>query len=478
MAVITCDNPHAEDYDPNSSNNTPEATAAHMATHTVRFEGAVLRLRERNGYDDSDFYATVWNEEAQAVEEVYYATTRGWTYHNGAHIDATHDVIEKAVAHTAALLLADWERSYNERIEKGMTASTTVKGETLTGVIAWVGEAKAFTSWEARYGAPRKRYGLKIEGRSKFVFADADKLHDVVRTPWTAEDRADMTARAEYRARTDYAQATALADKRAAEAPAVVDSRDADADGWMLYAVGRDGMDDGDAGDIAQHLVDGDAVAYSVDGTKASGAPVDPRTVGIPRALSAVQRGALRQGLRIEHDGKGAVRLSLGEMCMVLRPVDDGPLAGPVAPAAAETPAPAVAAPQRPVERHVGALAEDLAAKGVRAAVEALGADGHALATVTNIVGDWSTKGVFVAPGGSRHEERAGVLVQFYADGYTYEAHKVSATRREARRAARNEALDGCARTLRAAGWSVMHREHKTTRTRCVDALHAWPPVG
>ncbi|MFD7835663.1 hypothetical protein [Streptomyces sp. NPDC059761] len=372
MPVITCENPHTEGYDPNSASNSPEATAAHKATHDVKFEGAVLRLRERNGYDDSDWYALVWDEEQQKTREVFYATTRGWTYHNGASIDATHDVIEKAVAHTAATLLANWEREHGEKISKGMTASVTVKGETLTGMIRWEGESKPRTAWAARYGTPTKRYGLQVEGRTKYVFADADKLHDVVRTPWTTEERAEMTERAEARARGQYSEATAAADKRAAEAPAVV-----------------------------------------------------------------------------------------------------------VAPVADVAPALAVETPQRPVERHVGALAEDMDAKGVAAAVEVLGAGGHFLATLTNIVGDWSAEGVFVMPGGSRNEERAGVRVRYYADGRPEEAQgSMTAKRREARRAARNEALDGCARTLRAAGWSVMHQEHKTTRTRCVGALLAWPPVG
>lgn len=58
--------------------------------------GLVLAAYEQNGYDDSDFYALVWNEEKQEIEHVRYATTRGWSYPCNAWIDATPEVIEKA----------------------------------------------------------------------------------------------------------------------------------------------------------------------------------------------------------------------------------------------------------------------------------------------------------------------------------------------------------------------------------------------
>lgn len=59
------------------------------------FVGCVLGVRERNGYDDSDFYALVWDESKGEAYEIEYATTRGWTYPNGATVDATPEVIEK-----------------------------------------------------------------------------------------------------------------------------------------------------------------------------------------------------------------------------------------------------------------------------------------------------------------------------------------------------------------------------------------------
>lgn len=62
----------------------------------VSFEGAVLATGEMNYHDDSDFYAVVYDAEADRVRRVEYATTRGWTYLNSAGVDATPEVIEKA----------------------------------------------------------------------------------------------------------------------------------------------------------------------------------------------------------------------------------------------------------------------------------------------------------------------------------------------------------------------------------------------
>ena len=58
-------------------------------------EGLVLATGEYNGYDDSDFYALVWNDEKGEPEKIIYATTRGWSYPNGATVDATPDVVQK-----------------------------------------------------------------------------------------------------------------------------------------------------------------------------------------------------------------------------------------------------------------------------------------------------------------------------------------------------------------------------------------------
>jgi hypothetical protein len=94
------------------------------------FAGCVLATWERNGYDDSDFFASVWNEEKQCIEVIEYGTTRAWTYPNTAVVDATPEVKAKANAYTKrcdlqAAILHDISRA--AEVAKGK-ACLVVKG--------------------------------------------------------------------------------------------------------------------------------------------------------------------------------------------------------------------------------------------------------------------------------------------------------------------------------------------------------------
>jgi hypothetical protein len=68
----------------------------------------VVATGERNGYHDSDFYAIVWDDETQLPKTIEYATTRSWTYHNHASVDASPEIMAKYNAHKA-LLRAKYE---------------------------------------------------------------------------------------------------------------------------------------------------------------------------------------------------------------------------------------------------------------------------------------------------------------------------------------------------------------------------------
>jgi hypothetical protein len=58
--------------------------------------GVCIHDREHNGYDDSDFYMLVWNEEKQYAEEICFASTRGWAYPcYASKPDATKEVMDK-----------------------------------------------------------------------------------------------------------------------------------------------------------------------------------------------------------------------------------------------------------------------------------------------------------------------------------------------------------------------------------------------
>lgn len=60
------------------------------------FVGKCLFETEVNGYDDSDFYMTVWNEETNSPDKIMFATTRMWSYPCFASSpDATDEVKDK-----------------------------------------------------------------------------------------------------------------------------------------------------------------------------------------------------------------------------------------------------------------------------------------------------------------------------------------------------------------------------------------------
>ena len=75
----------------------------YMVTEHV---GRVLYTGEMNGYDDSDFYAMVWDDDRNEPRRVMYATTRRWTYPNSAVVDAPPDLMAK---------YADWQERIKEQ---------------------------------------------------------------------------------------------------------------------------------------------------------------------------------------------------------------------------------------------------------------------------------------------------------------------------------------------------------------------------
>ena len=55
-------------------------------------KGCVISKREYNGYDDSDFFATYWDEGSKEPKEIEYSTTRAGSC-GSATIDATPEVL-------------------------------------------------------------------------------------------------------------------------------------------------------------------------------------------------------------------------------------------------------------------------------------------------------------------------------------------------------------------------------------------------
>ena len=121
-----------------------------------RYQGATIREYERNYYDDSDFYAVVWDEEKQEPRHIQWATTRAWTYACGCVIDATPEVLEK---YNAWCKRRDHAWSVYRKQEKkyipakGKTIrSTTRRGKAVgkQGLVTWVG-ASLYGGMSARF---------------------------------------------------------------------------------------------------------------------------------------------------------------------------------------------------------------------------------------------------------------------------------------------------------------------------------------
>jgi len=146
------------------------------------FKGAVLASWEENGYDDSDFMASVWDGEK--IKIVTYASTRGWTYLNGCVIDATLEVREAAAKYQNDRLRAVQVSAMNasERVASvGKTVKVTKGRKVPKGVIGevfWVGADK----YAGNHYGTQHRVGITTETGEKHFTAmsNVEVLNPVV----------------------------------------------------------------------------------------------------------------------------------------------------------------------------------------------------------------------------------------------------------------------------------------------------------
>ncbi len=135
-----------------------------------KFDGCVLSMYERNGYDDSDFYAVCWDEETQSVVNIEYDTTRaggGGT----CSIDATEEVIRKAFRYYMRIGRSLFDSKLNaeqaKKISKGDTVRI-IKGRKVpkgtVGTCFWIGTVKNFYSYR-----DEERMGVEVNGEKFFV---------------------------------------------------------------------------------------------------------------------------------------------------------------------------------------------------------------------------------------------------------------------------------------------------------------------
>lgn len=108
------------------------------------YKGCVLYVGEHNFYDDSDFYAIVYNAAENKLEKITYATTRFWTYMNNAQVDATEETI-KAVLQLRKAQTSQEAKEFSvqesKKIEVGKMVKV-VKGRKIAkgtiGKVMWI----------------------------------------------------------------------------------------------------------------------------------------------------------------------------------------------------------------------------------------------------------------------------------------------------------------------------------------------------
>ena len=128
------------------------------------YVGRVLETYEENGYNDSDFYAVVWDDETNSLIHKQFATTLFYSNGYGAKIDATPEIIEKATAERKTRFL----KSAIEKDEE--TAKTVAKGKMveinrgrknrgIIGEVFWVGNPDKFSY----YAKEHRSVGIKLD---------------------------------------------------------------------------------------------------------------------------------------------------------------------------------------------------------------------------------------------------------------------------------------------------------------------------
>ena len=128
------------------------------------YVGRVLETYEENGYNDSDFYAIVWDDETNSLIHKQFATTRFYSNGYGAKIDATPEIIEKATAERKARFLksaieADEETAKTVAKGKMVEINRGRKNRGIIGEVFWVGNPDKFSY----YAKEHRSVGIKLD---------------------------------------------------------------------------------------------------------------------------------------------------------------------------------------------------------------------------------------------------------------------------------------------------------------------------
>lgn len=130
----------------------------------IQYEGCVINTFERNGYEDSDFYAECWDREKQEVVQIEYDSTRcgGGGY---AKIDATKETILEVYRYYKKNATYYFDNVYNEKnaklVRKGDLVEV-VRGRKIpkgtVGKVFWIGTR--FNSYNYQ---DEQRVGIEVE---------------------------------------------------------------------------------------------------------------------------------------------------------------------------------------------------------------------------------------------------------------------------------------------------------------------------
>jgi hypothetical protein len=118
-------------------------------------QGLCLVDFERNMYDDSDFYMTVWNPVTKRPSNIMFATTRGWSYPcYNSWVDATPEVCAEYEAFKAYqdrrsdVLARRRARQHDAEVARtaGLNRVQVQRLRETVGVSAWAGVKRLITA--------------------------------------------------------------------------------------------------------------------------------------------------------------------------------------------------------------------------------------------------------------------------------------------------------------------------------------------
>ncbi len=174
-----------------------ECEGPHVMWLWESHNGLCLFEEEENGYDDSDFFMTVWDPELQKPERICFASTRGWTYPAlNSYVDATPEVrsaykicLEKAARRDA--ILKKWETRISdsklaETLELGSRKNAKKFREAFGGYrVVWDKNGKLIFHWSRYFDSQRQSVFIsacKLLNTKKFKSAFRESLANQIRT--------------------------------------------------------------------------------------------------------------------------------------------------------------------------------------------------------------------------------------------------------------------------------------------------------